>query len=237
MRVPMDLCHAPRAPTGLVPDRVISFLKVNAILKDEPLTYLSLPVSVPANSFELFPMLFSDTCVWPAFWPSHRADHTCMLGSGIPFVTFQIVFSVSLFFCALAVGVAESEAGQCSRLVSPPLPAGVGCRQGSAPTTRLITLFSLFGKTANASLVWAGTPARPGVALRNIIARFKVHSLCTQPGIRCTDPGRETLIHNSRFVPYATWHPMIVTLVFNRPLAGIDHTTASFPCHSVTVLP
>jgi hypothetical protein len=31
---------------------------------------------------------------------------------------------------------------------------------------------SLFG---NASLVWAGTPARPGGALRNIIARFPVH--------------------------------------------------------------
>ena len=162
MCVPMVFCHAPRAPTGLVPDRVISFLKVNAILKDEPLTYFSLSprLTVPANSFELFPMLFSDTCVWPAFWPSHRADHTCMLGSGIPFVTFQIVFSVSLFFCALAVGVAESEAGQCSRLVSPPLPAGVGCRQGSAPTTRLITLFSLFGN-GQRTRAWCGPGPPP----------------------------------------------------------------------------
>ena len=87
---------------------------------------------------------------------------------------------------------------------------------------------------------------RGRVALRNIIARFKVHSLCTQPGIRCTDPGRETFHINPAnpqfkdsfsLYGYATWHPMIVTLVFNRPLAGIDHTTASFPCHSVTVLP
>ena len=191
-------------------------------------------------------MLFSDTCVWPAFWPSHRADHTCMLGSGIPFVTFQIVFSVSLFFFArwpLALRKA--------RLANVPdwfprlslLVWGVG--RGVHPRLDLSHFFHC-SATANASLVWAGTPARPGGALRNIIARFKVHSLCTQPGIRCTDPGRETFHINPAnpqfkdsfsLYGYATWHPMIVTLVFNRPLAGIDHTTASFPCHSVTVLP
>ena len=88
---------------------------------------------------------------------------------------------------------------------------------------------------------------RGRVALRNIIARFKVHSLCTQPGIRCTDPGRETFHINpanpqfKEFIfPTAIRNLAsddYVTIVFNRPLAGIDHTTASFPCHSVTVLP
>ena len=182
MRVPMDLCHAPRAPTGLVPDRVISFLKVNAIKRR---TSLSLPVSVPANSVH--------TLVTPV----------------------------------------PREAGQCSRLVSPPLPAGVGCRQGSAPTTRLITLFSLFGNGQREP----GLGRDPRPTGRGPSKHNRTIPCARQPGIRCTDPGRETLIHNSRFVPYATWHPMIVTLVFNRPLAGIDHTTASFPCHSVTVLP